>query len=33
MGFPPVCEDNPQALASGLSHVQADNPWYVSSLV
>ena len=27
MGCPPVREDNP-ALASGLSYVQADNPWY-----
>ena len=24
MGFPPVCEDNPRALASGLSYVQVD---------
>ena len=28
MGCPPVRGDNPQALASGLSYVQADNPWY-----
>ena len=28
MGCPPVREDNPQALASGLSYVQVDNPWY-----
>ena len=28
MGCPPVHEDNPQALASGLSNVEADNPWY-----
>ena len=28
MGCPPVREDNPRALASGLSYVQADNPWY-----
>ena len=28
MGCPPVCGDNPRALASGLSHVQVDNPWY-----
>ena len=26
MGCPPVCEDNPRALASGLSYVLADNP-------
>ena len=25
---PPVCGDNPQALASGLSYIQADNLWY-----
>ena len=30
MGCPPVCEDNPRALASGLSYVQTDNPWYNS---
>ena len=28
MGYPPVGEDNPPALASGLSYVQANNPWY-----
>ena len=28
MGCPPVRRDNPRALASGLSYVQADNPWY-----
>ena len=28
MGCPHVGEDNPQALASGLSYVQVDNPWY-----
>ena len=28
MGCPPVRGDNPRALASGLSYVQADNPWY-----
>ena len=28
MGCPPVCVDNPRALASGLSYVQVDNPWY-----
>ena len=28
IGCPPVREDNPRALASGLSLVQADNPWY-----
>ena len=28
MGCPPVREDNPRALASGLSYVQAGNPWY-----
>ena len=28
MGCPPVHGDNPRALASGLSYVQADNPWY-----
>ena len=28
MGCPPVCVDNPQALVSGLSYVQVDNPWY-----
>ena len=28
MGCLPVREDNPRALASGLSYVQADNPWY-----
>ena len=26
MGCPTVREDNPRALASGLSYVQADNP-------
>ena len=25
MGCPPVCGENPQALASGLSYVQVDN--------
>ena len=25
---PPVRGDNPRALAGGLSHVQADKPWY-----
>ena len=28
MGCPPVRVDNPRALASGLSNVQVDNPWY-----
>ena len=28
MGCLPVHEANPQALASGLSHIQVDNPWY-----
>ena len=28
MGYPPVRGDNPRALASGLSCVQADNPSY-----
>ena len=28
IGCPPVRGDNPRALASGLSYVQADNPWY-----
>ena len=28
MVCPPVQEDNPRALASGLSPVQADKPWY-----
>ena len=28
MGCPPVRGDNSQALASGLSYVQVDNPWY-----
>ena len=28
MGCPPVRGDNPQALAGGLSYVQADNPWF-----
>ena len=28
MGFPPVRGDNPRALASGLSYVQVENPWY-----
>ena len=28
MDCPPVRGDNPRALASGLSNVQADNPWY-----
>ena len=28
MGCPPVRRDNPRALASGLSYVQVDNPWY-----
>ena len=32
MGFPPVREDNPRALASGLSYVQADNPGHASGL-
>ena len=27
-GCPPVCGDNPQALVSVLSYVQADNIWY-----
>ena len=28
MGCPPVRVDNPRALASGLSYVHVDNPWY-----
>ena len=28
MVCPPVRGDNPRALASGLSPVQADKPWY-----
>ena len=28
MGCPPVRGDNPRAVASGLSYVQVDNPWY-----
>ena len=28
MGCPPERGDNPRALASGLSYVQVDNPWY-----
>ena len=28
MGCPHVRGDNPRALASGLSNVQVDNPWY-----
>ena len=32
MGCPPVPEDDQQALASGLSYVQADNPWYNYSI-
>ena len=28
MVCPPVREENPRALASGLSPVQADKPWY-----
>ena len=28
IGCPPVREDKPRALASGLSYVQSDNPWY-----
>ena len=28
MGCPPVREDNQRALASGLSYVKVDNPWY-----
>ena len=28
MGCPPVRGDNLRALASGLSDVQVDNPWY-----
>ena len=32
MGCPPVRGDNPRALASGLSNVQADNPWYNYSI-
>ena len=27
-GCPPVRGDNPRALASGSTHVQADEPWY-----
>ena len=29
MGCPPVRGDNPRALASGLSYVQVDNPWFI----
>ena len=29
MDCPPVRGDNPRALASGLSYVQLDNPWYI----
>ena len=28
MDCPPVHENHPRALTSGLSYVQADNPWY-----
>ena len=28
MGCRPVRGDNPRAIASGLSYVQVDNPWY-----
>ena len=28
MGCLPARGDNPRALASGLSYVQVDNPWY-----
>ena len=28
MGCPPVRGDNPRALASGLSYVQVEKPWY-----
>ena len=28
MGCLHVSGNNPQALASGLSHLQVDNPWY-----
>ena len=28
IGCPPVRVDNARALASGLSYVEADNPWY-----
>ena len=28
MGSPPVRGDDPRALASRLSYVQVDNPWY-----
>ena len=28
IGCPYVCEDNPRALASGLSYVHLVNPWY-----
>ena len=28
MGCPPVRENNPRDLASGLSYVQANHPWY-----
>ena len=31
MGCPPVREDNPPALASGLSYIQVDNPWFYYS--
>ena len=30
MGCPPVCGDNPQALASGLSCVQVDKLFYTT---
>ena len=29
MVCPPVRGNNPRALASGLSPVQADKPWYI----
>ena len=32
MGWPPVREDNPRALASGLSYVQVDNPFYTTNI-
>ena len=33
MVCPPVRRDNPRALASGLSNVQADEPCSISTLV
>ena len=33
MDCPPVREDNPRAIASGLSYVQADSSWYNTTYI